>query len=184
MTGAPVMGELVLLARAPPELPMPTPAEIKKALKEAGLEVYRTRGEAVHLAERVRENLLMDAQIFVRGGVGGEGSAASVGFVVRAQRTDFPNDGEEHLFDRARKLGEPAVARGYAEFDSQVRQILDPGDGERTIDVWCEVSFEKAVPDLDAAVIEARFALTIEKAAPATLGAASTESAHRLQTLR
>lgn len=144
---------------------MPTAAEIKKALREAGLEIYRTRGDVVHLAERVRENLLMDAQIFIRAGDAG----TRVGFVVRAQRNDFPNDGEEHLFERARRLAAPALARGYEETSAEVRKVFDPGDGQRTLDTWCEVSFERAVADLDAAIAEARFALTIEKAAPPTV---------------
>jgi hypothetical protein len=50
---------------------------------------------------------------------------------------------------------------------------MDPGDGERTLDVWCEVSFEKPVCDLEAALNEVRFAMTIEKSAPPTVGASS-----------
>jgi hypothetical protein len=147
---------------------MPTAAEIKKALREAGLEVYRTRGDIVYLADRVRENLLMDANTFVSAPVG----LLRVGFVVRAQRTDFPNEGEEHLFDRARRQAATAVEAGYAEVAAEIRRVFDPGDGQRTLDTWCEVSFEKAVPDLGAAVIEARFALSIEKAALATVDGA------------
>jgi hypothetical protein len=142
---------------------MPTGVEIKKALKEAGLEVYRTKGDVVHLAERVRENLLMDAGIFVRGGAAEP--LLRVGFVVRAQRNDFPNDGEEHLFERARRLAAPAIDRGYREIEAEVRKVLDPGDGQRTLDVWCEVSFEKEAGDLEGAIAEARFALSLEKAA-------------------
>ncbi len=151
---------------------MPTPAEIKKALKDAGLEVYRTRGEVVHLAERVRENLLMDAGTFLRGAADGPdgGRGAHVGFVVRAQRNDFPNDGNEHLFERARHAAASAIARGYRETAVEVHQIKDPGDGERTLDTWCEVSFEIEVGDLDAAIAEARFALAIEKAAVPSRG--------------
>lgn len=154
---------------------MPTAAEIKKALRDAGLEVYRTRGDVVYLADRVRENLLMDAGIFLRAGeAAGPGGDASnergmrVGFVVRAQRNDFPNDSEPHLFERARGLAAGAVALGYAESGAEVRKVVDPGDGQRTLDTWCEVSFEKIVAgaDLAAAVAEARFALTIEKCAP------------------
>lgn len=141
---------------------MPTAAEIKKALREAGLEVYRTRGDAVYLADRVRENLLMDAGTFVRGGAG---VSAHTGFIVRAQRNDFPNDGEEHLFERARHAAASAIARGYRETSAEVRKVLDPGDGERTLDTWCEITFEKESSALDAAVVEARFALGLEKAA-------------------
>jgi hypothetical protein len=154
---------------------MPTAVEIKKALKEAGLEVYRTRGDVVYLADRVRENLLMDGGTFIRGdGVGTSAEARSaplaVGFVVRAQHNDFPNDGEDRLFDRARRAAEPALGQGYREILAEVRQVKDPGDGERTLDVWCEVSFEKHVGDLAAAVVEARFALALEKAASPTRG--------------
>jgi hypothetical protein len=145
---------------------MPSTAEIKKVLRDAGLEIYRTRGDVVYLADRVRENLLMDAGIFIRAG---EPAAMRVGFVVRAQRNDFPNDGEEHLFERARALAARAVAAGYGEVLAEVRRVVDPGDGQRTLDTWCEVSFEKPVADVEAAIAEARFALTIEKAAPPTV---------------
>jgi hypothetical protein len=145
---------------------MPSATEIKKALREAGLEIYRTRGDVVYLADRVRENLLMDAGIFIRAG---EAATLRVGFVVRAQRNDFPNDGEEHLFDRARGLAARAVAAGWAEMVAEVRRVVDPGDGQRTLDTWCEVSFEKEVADVEGAIAEARFALTIEKAAPPTV---------------
>jgi hypothetical protein len=139
---------------------VPTALEIKKALKDAGLEVYRTRGDVVYLADRVRENLLMDAGTFVRAA-----GAPTVGFVVRAQRTDFPNEADDRLFERARRVASIALDRGFHESIAEVRKVLDPGDGQRTLDTWCEVSFEKEVSDLDAAITEARFALAIEKAA-------------------
>ena len=88
-----------------------------------------------------------------------------IGFIVRAQRNDFPNDGEDYLFERARGAAAAAVARGYQETASEVRKVVDPGDGERTLDTWCEVTFEIEVSALDAAVVEARFALGLEKAA-------------------
>jgi len=140
---------------------MPTAGDIKKALKLAGLEVYRTRGDVVYLADRVRENLLMDAGTFLRASRDG----VRVGFVVRAQRTDFPNEGEDALFHRARQAAASAVEAGYAETGAEVRKVVDPGTGERTLDTWCEVTFEKEAGDVDAAIAEARFALAIEKAA-------------------
>jgi hypothetical protein len=156
---------------------MPTAAEIKRALKEAGLEVYRTRGDVVYLADRVRENLLMDASTFIRGAsvtlppdTDPAPRPLRVGFVVRAQRTDFPNDAEDHLFELARRMAGPAAERGYVEILAEVRKVLDPGDGERTLDTWCEVSFEKEVGELGEAVAEARFALSLEKAAAPTRG--------------
>jgi hypothetical protein len=138
---------------------MPTPTDIKKALLAAGFELYRTRGEVVHVAERVRENLLMDSGIFVHAG------RSTVGFVVRAQLTDFPHETEEQLFTRARSLAKGALARGYREVEATTRPIYDPGDGERKLDTWCEVQFERDTPDLDGALEEVRFALGFAKSA-------------------
>jgi hypothetical protein len=138
---------------------MPTPAEVKKALVQAGFEVYVTRGDVVHVAERVRENLLMDSGVFIRA------AHPVVGFVVRAQRADFPADPDAQLTERARLLAKPALGRGYQEVKAHFRDLLDPGNTGRTLDTWCEVSFEKAVSDIDGAVDEVRFALSFEKAA-------------------
>jgi hypothetical protein len=138
---------------------MPTPAEIKKALRDAGLEIYRTRGDVVFVAERVRENLLMDSGIFV------DAQHPTVGFIVRAQRSDFSSAPDEQLFERARRLGDPAAARGYREAGTELREVRDPGDERRTLDTWCEVQFERRVESIDAAVSEVRFALSLEKAA-------------------
>ncbi|HEY4120667.1 MAG TPA: hypothetical protein VGM56_22535 [Byssovorax sp.] len=137
---------------------MPTPADIKRALQGAGFEIYRTQGDVVHVAERVRENLLMDSGVFVD-------AALTVGFIARAQRTDFPNDSDEILFERARDLGRAALDRGYAETSAETRTVVDPGDSTRALDHWCEVAFKKGVVELDVALDEVRFALTLEKAA-------------------
>jgi hypothetical protein len=138
---------------------MPTPAEIKKALLRAGFEIYRTRGDGVHVAERVRENLLMDSGIVVGA------DPLRVGFVVRAQRNDFPGVADEQLFECARGLAKPAIERGYSEGSTSVRQVRDPGDAERTLDTWCEVQFEKPVASLDLVLGEVGFILSLEKTA-------------------
>jgi hypothetical protein len=138
---------------------MPTPADIKRALRDAGLEIYRTRGDVVYVAERVRENLLMDSGIFI------DALAPAVTFVASAQRTDFPGVPDEQLFERARRLGDPAVARGYREVGTALREVRDPGGGERTLDTWCEVQFEKRVESIAGAVDEVRFILSILRAA-------------------
>src|SRR5690348_2283379 len=109
---------------------MPTPAELKKTLRDAGFEIYRTRGDVIHLAERVRENLLRDSGVFVHA------SAGTVGFVTRAQKADFPGAPEAELWSRARLLGQAAAARGYKEVGASVREVHDPGDHARTLDVW------------------------------------------------
>lgn len=138
---------------------MPTPADIKKALVANGLEVYQTRGDVVHVAERVRENLIMDSGVRVHA------TDVRVVFVVKSAKTDFPSEPEERLFERARALAEPAVGRGYHEVDAMVTRVLDPGDSGRTLDTVCEVLFETAVGDVERAMDEVRFALALDKSA-------------------
>jgi hypothetical protein len=141
--------------------PVVTVSETKKALVAAGLEVYRTRGEVIHLADRVRENLLMDAGAFVR-----VGEAMRVGLVVRAQSSDFPGEHEPQLFERARAVAARAILAGYHEIDARLHQVADPGDPARILDTWCEVQLEKPVADLAAAVDEVRRAIAFDKAVP------------------
>jgi len=136
-----------------------TVSAMKKALVAAGLEVYRTRGEIIGLADRVRENLLMDAGAFV-----GVGEPMRVGIVVRVQSSDFPGEAEAQLFERARAVAASAIPAGYREITAQVQRVTDPDDPARTLDTWCEVQLEKLVADLAAAVDEARRAVAFDKA--------------------
>jgi hypothetical protein len=138
-----------------------TVAEMKKALVAAGLEIYRTRGQVISLADRVRENLLMDAGAFV-----GVGEALRVGLVIRAQASDFPGEAEAQLFERARAVAASAIPAGYLEIDAQVQQVADPGDPARILDTWCDVILEKLVADIPAAIDEARRAVAFDKAVP------------------
>jgi predicted nucleotide-binding protein len=141
-------------------MPAPSVQELKKALQRAGFEVYRTRGDDVHLAERPRENLIMEAGVSV-----GTGESMRVRFVVRAQRADFQGEDDGRLFERARAQAAPATARGYAESATSVRSMLDPGDATHVLDTWFEVAFEKPIESVDEAIEEVRFALSLDKAA-------------------
>ncbi|HMJ51703.1 MAG TPA: hypothetical protein VK540_06485 [Polyangiaceae bacterium] len=134
------------------------PTEIRKALLAAGFELYRTQGEQVHIADRVRDNLIMDSGVSVS-------TALSVKFVVRSQRSDFPNDATAKLFERARALAASALDRGYVETGTVTNPMHDPVDPSRTLDTWYEISFEKTVTTLDEAMAEVGFALAIEKTA-------------------
>lgn len=148
-------------------MPAHSPVQVKSAILGAGLEVYRTKGEWVQLAERPRENLIMDARVAIA-----TSDPTRVSFVVRAQKSDFPADGDDDLFAAARSLAAGAELRGYAEVATFVAPMTDPGDPGRTLDTWFEVRFEKAVADLDEAVAEARFALGLEKVAARRPGGA------------
>ena len=133
--------------------------ETKKALVAAGLEVYLTRGDEVQVADRVRDNLIMDSGVSIH-----SGDDLRVRIVVRAQRCDFPSDSVQSLFDRARTLGTSALARGYQETGTRSSPMRDPIDDSRTLDTWYEVLFEKTVATLSDAIEEVRFAVTVEKA--------------------
>jgi hypothetical protein len=143
-------------------LPTPaTPQMLKKALIASGFEVFRTLPEEVVLAERVRENLILDSG--VRVGPLGDGRVR-VRLVLRGQRSDFPGDEETTLFERVRKLAEPALANGFAEVSTNVNAVKDPADPERTLDTFYEVFLAHEVATLEDAVPVLKFALGLEKA--------------------
>jgi hypothetical protein len=138
----------------------PSLAEIRKALVAAGFELYRTRGDEVQVADRVRDNLIMDSGVSVRLKDG-----LFVKVLVRAQRSDFPSDGAVTLFERARALGAVALSRGYVEAATLTSPMHDPADPSRTLDTWYEVAFEKPVATVEEAMLEVGFALKVEKTA-------------------
>jgi hypothetical protein len=137
-----------------------TPGELKKVLHEKGFEIYRTTAEEVILADRVRDNLLMDSAVAVR-----FTNPLSIRLVLHAQSADFPGEAPDKLFGRARRLAEPALRRGFRETGTRVVPIQDPGDRSRTLDTWYEVWFERPLDDPAELETELRAALAIEKAA-------------------
>lgn len=141
-------------------MPQPTPGELKKALHAKGFEIYRTTANEVVLAERVRDNLLMDSAVAVRAG-----TPLAIRLVLRAQSSDFPGDTPDKLFGRARRLADPALRRGFRETETRVVPIPDPGDRSRTLDTWYEIWLERPVDDPGELESELRAALALEKAA-------------------
>jgi hypothetical protein len=141
-------------------MPHPTPSELKKTLQARGFEIYRTTTEEVVLADRVRDNLMMDSAVAAR-----TGETLAVRLVIRAQSADFPGESPEGLFGRARKLAESAILRGFRETGTKVVPIRDPGDRTRTLDTWYEVWFERPVNDVNELESELRIALSLEKSA-------------------
>jgi len=141
-----------------------TPSELKKLLLAEGFEVYRTLSDQIVLADRVRDNLIMDSGV-----AAGLGEVPRVRFVVRAQGGDFPNDSTAAIFERARQMANDALARGYREISATSVEVRDPGDNSQTLDVWHEVAFEKALTSDVELVAELRYALSLEKTAPTDL---------------
>jgi hypothetical protein len=138
-----------------------TPQQLKKTLVANGFEVFRTLADEVVLAERVRENLILDSG--VRVAPLGDGKL-QVRLVLRAQRGDFPNEDESTLFERVRKLAEPAVAQGFAEVSTAVTAVKDPADATRTLDTFYEVNLAHDVATVEDAVTVLKFVLSLEKA--------------------
>lgn len=143
-------------------MPSPKPSELKKTLTAAGLEIFRVQGSRIQLADRVRDNLIMDSGVCVV--IRDDG--LSVRFVTKAQAADFPTENESQLFERARSQADSAVQKGYRETETAIVPIKDPGGGTGTLDTWYEVAFERKVAEGDL-VAELRYALGLEKTASA-----------------
>ena len=131
---------------------------VKQALQEADVEIYRTQGDEVHVAERVRLHI-MDSGVRVR-----VGHSVAVEFTARSQRSDFPHAPSEDLFLKVREVvGTPARARGYEETEADTVSVKDPVDDNKVLDVWHEVTYSKSLESLDGLVDEVRWALEVEK---------------------
>lgn len=132
---------------------------LKQALSAANIEIYGEDGSSLQIAERHRYHL-MDS------GVRAEASPEGfrVGFVVRAQRSDFPHMDAEKLFRQIRDTVGPNLgSRGYDSVEQRVVEVQDPVDTTKLLDVWYELFFAKHVASTDDAIEEIRWALGVEK---------------------
>jgi hypothetical protein len=117
----------------------------------------------VHLAERPRDNQILDAGISVRP-AGPPDGALEVRVVMRAQRSDFPREAIESLYDRVRELANAEIVNtGFAEIETREQSMLDPGDKSKTLDIWYELVFSRVFGDLESAVAEVKRVLPIDK---------------------
>jgi hypothetical protein len=134
------------------------PSALKKALVAEGFEIYRTSPTQVTLADRVRDNLLMDSGVAVV-----HGDSLGVRVVLRAQASNFPGETADSLFSRARALSPELLNRGYQEVGAESVPVQDPSDRSRTLDTWYEVSYLLAVAEEQGLYAELRFALGLTK---------------------
>ncbi len=140
-----------------------TPQELKKALVAAGFEIYRTLGEDVILADRARENLILDSGVRVRphGGSGG----LEIRLIMGIRQAQYPSDDDAALYDRVRGLAAPLLSDGFGEISTGIAPVIDPADATRTLDTFYEVVFAKEAAALEAAVETLRLALRVAKTA-------------------
>jgi hypothetical protein len=133
------------------------PSTLKKSLVSEGFEIYRTAPNLITLADRVRDNLLMDSGVSVCEGPLG------VRVVLRAQASNFPGESPDGLYARARGLSAELLSRGYVEVSAQAVPVADPGDRTRTLDTWYEVTYSVEVAGDAALYTELRAALGLNK---------------------
>lgn len=137
-----------------------TPMEpLKQALNEANIEIYGEDGSSLKIAERHRYHL-MDS------GVRAEPveSGIRVGFVIRAQRSDFPHMDAEKLFAQIREtVGPDLGSRGYDSVEQRIVEVQDPVDASKLLDVWYELFYAKNVSSTNDAIEEIRWALGVDK---------------------
>lgn len=143
-----------------PTLAPASPSDLKRMLIASGFEIYRTSGDEVVLAERVRDNLLMDSGVRAVAA-----PALAVRLVMRTEALQFPGEGPDELLSRARRLA--SALADYREVDTRIVPIRDPGDASRTLDTWHEVWLERSVETFDELVRELRRALSLERIASA-----------------
>ena len=136
-----------------------TPQELKKALASAGFEVYRISGGEVILADRVRENLILDSGVRVKA------SPFQVWLIMGIRRSQYPSDDDGTMFDRVRQLAAPLLSDGFTETGACVAPVLDPANSERTLDTFFEVVFSKDEGALEGALRTLPLALTVAKTA-------------------
>ncbi|MBC7173392.1 MAG: hypothetical protein H5U40_13215 [Polyangiaceae bacterium] len=136
----------------------PDVQSLKKALVEAGVEIYRAESHEIHIAERVRLHI-MDSGVRV-----GIAEKPIVRFTIRSQRSDFPNTEPEALFDRVRaSIGAQAGERGYIEESAATVSVNDPVDNARVLDVWHEITYSKPTIGIEEVISEVRWALGVDK---------------------
>ena len=122
--------------------------------------MFRTLGHRLVLADRVRDNLIMDSGVSVDCR-----PPHRVRVVVRARACDYPDENAEQLFSRARELARSALGDTYQEVESDVVHVDDPSGSEDVLDIWYQVSFEKTGLQTAGLADELRHALSLKKLA-------------------
>ena len=136
----------------------PTVERAQAALVARGVDILRVDANEIALAKRVRSHL-MDAAVSVQ-----LGTEPNVRFVVRAQSSDFPGAGAKQLYEKVRsEVSASARAQGFEEVAQHPREVRDPGDASRVLDVWYELTYAKPLRDADTWLDDVRWAMNVSK---------------------
>jgi hypothetical protein len=136
-----------------------TPAELKKALVAQGFEVYRTIGDEVRIAERPRENLILDSGVRVRLVETG----FSVVVVFRAEKRAHPDWRDTGIFSRVALSAKAAEVNGFAEAKRQQEPVEDPSRPGQLLDTFYEITMVAPATTLAEAADLVRFGLSLER---------------------
>jgi hypothetical protein len=132
--------------------------ETKRALREAGLQIYEVREGFITLAERVRDNLILQSGIAV------STSPFRVQVTLRAQSLHFPGQTQDQVLAHAVELAGNFVARGYREVGTTRTEVADPSHPERTLDVVHAVIVERPCDSWEEVLSEIKEAFSSARA--------------------
>lgn len=137
---------------------LPTLERARAALTARGVDIFRVEAAEIALAKRVRSHL-MDAGVSVC-----FAPEPNVRFIVRAQSSDFPGVSAKQLYDKVREeVAAQARAHGFEEIAERPREVRDPGDASRVLDIWYELTFAKPVRDAESWLDDIRWAMSVSK---------------------
>lgn len=143
-------------------MPAADTAELKRRLRGEGFEIYRTLEGRVLLAERVRDNLIMDSGV-AAGPMTGDSDALYVFVTIRAQLSHFPGSGADAVLSHAWSLARPFQERGYAAGEPATSEMRDPSRPDRTLDTILEIPLSRQLDDPEGLLTELRIALSLPR---------------------
>ncbi len=138
-------------------MPVPDSVELKKKLRAAGFEIYRTTEGAILLAERVRDNLIMDSGVAAQ--IPETEGAWGILVTVRAQASHFPGADEQKIWTQARTLAASFLSSGYGEKDARCQEVTDPSHPGMSLDTSHEILLTRALTTFEELITELRSAL-------------------------
>ena len=137
-------------------------SNIKAALEEAGVEVYREEQSRILIAERIRMHL-MDSGIVVSDDTETPGHIR-VEFTARCQESDCAGRGSQTLLEVVRgKISPIASDYGFIEVSASRREVRDPVNDARVLDIWHQITYGIDAESAESTVEAVRWALSLDK---------------------